>query len=139
MEMVQGQQNAGKERVEIAGADVGAAGAGALGASQQLRRRVAQFGRKIAGLRRDVDAVAGQRVRSLAVHQTVESEAIVAEFDLEGEIVATGQTHRLPYIQALRVRDGRIVSLRDDIDDPALAALIGGLPEPLAAPIVDAN
>ncbi|HEU5434464.1 MAG TPA: nuclear transport factor 2 family protein [Thermomicrobiales bacterium] len=73
------------------------------------------------------------RVNALVVHQTVDSEVIVAEFDLEGEIVATGQTYRLPYIQVLRVRDGRIVSLRDYIDYPALAALTGGVPEPLAA------
>jgi uncharacterized protein len=80
---------------------------------------------------------AGRRVTkigSLVVHQTVDPDVIVAEFDLEGEIVATGQAYRLPYIQVLRVRDGRIVSLRDYIDYPALTALTGGLPEPLAAP-----
>ncbi|HEU0113534.1 MAG TPA: nuclear transport factor 2 family protein [Thermomicrobiales bacterium] len=79
---------------------------------------------------------AGRRVTkiaSLVVHQTTDPETIVAEFALEGEIVATGKSYRLPYIQVLRVRDGRIVSLRDYIDYPTLTALTGGLPEPLAA------
>jgi uncharacterized protein len=79
------------------------------------------------------------KVSSLVVHQTADPEVIVAEFDLEGEIVATGQPYRLPYIQVLRVRDGRIVSLRDYIDYPALTALTGGLPGPLAAPIDGAD
>jgi ketosteroid isomerase-like protein len=85
---------------------------------------------------------AGRRVTDVSspvVHQTVDPDVIVAEFDLEGEIVATGQTYRLPYIQVLHIRDGKIASLRDYIDYPALTALTGGLPEPLAVAPADAS
>jgi ketosteroid isomerase-like protein len=84
---------------------------------------------------------AGRRVTDVAgltVHQTIDPETIVAEFELAGEIAATGERYRLPYIQVLRARNGQIVSLRDYIDYPALAALTGGLPEPLADASEDA-
>lgn len=83
-------------------------------------------------------AAAGRRerritgYRDIVVHETTDPEVIVVEFTLEGEIVATGRTYSVPYIQVLRARDGQIVSLRDYIDYAALAAVTGGLPRALS-------
>jgi ketosteroid isomerase-like protein len=67
--------------------------------------------------------VAGERARQagrrivrydpVVVHQTADPEVIVAEFELHGEVFATGAAYRMPFIQVLRIRDGRIVSMRD--------------------------
>ena len=40
----------------------------------------------------------------------------VRVYDLDGEIVATGETYQLSYIQVLRAMDGRIVWMRDYMD-----------------------
>ena len=50
---------------------------------------------------------------SVVVHETSDPEVIIVEFELHGEIIATGETYQTPYIQVLRVRNGLIVSLRD--------------------------
>jgi ketosteroid isomerase-like protein len=64
----------------------------------------------------------GRRVRQAAtrptgvrsvVHETLDPEVVVVELELEGEVAATGDAYRLPYIQVFRVRDGAIVSFRD--------------------------
>lgn len=75
---------------------------------------------------------AGQRARRagrrivrydpLVVHETTDHEVIVAEFDLHGEVAATGAAYRMPFIQVLRVRDGEIVSMRDYFTGEALEA-----------------
>ena len=49
----------------------------------------------------------------LVIHDTADPEVIVVEFDLHGEVTHTGEKYRRSYIQVLRVRDGKIVSLRD--------------------------
>jgi ketosteroid isomerase-like protein len=52
------------------------------------------------------------------VHATEDPEVVVVECDLNGEDAA-GKAYRLPYAQILRVRDGRIVVLRDYFDSAA--------------------
>jgi ketosteroid isomerase-like protein len=67
---------------------------------------------------------AGRRIKgysSVVVHETTDPEVIIAEFDLDGEIVASGETYRLSYIQVLRARDGQIVSMRDYMDPRVFA------------------
>ncbi|HYX34607.1 MAG TPA: nuclear transport factor 2 family protein [Oligoflexus sp.] len=49
----------------------------------------------------------------LVIHETADPEVIVVEFDLHGEVSHTGEKYRRSYVQVLRVRDGKIVSLRD--------------------------
>lgn len=74
------------------------------------------------------DAVAAGRRNigndNVVVHETADPEVIVVEFDLLGED-GRGGAYRLPYIHVLRVRDGRIVSLRDYIDTLAMTRVIG--------------
>ena len=49
----------------------------------------------------------------VVVHQTANPEVVIAEFDLYGEVATTKETFQLAFIHVYRVRDGRIVSLRD--------------------------
>ena len=68
---------------------------------------------------------AGRRILRydpLVVHETADPEVIVAEFDLHGEVAATGEAYRMPFIQVMRVRDGQITSMRDYFTGEALEA-----------------
>lgn len=69
------------------------------------------------------------RVENVVIHETVDPEVIVAEFDYAGRIVPDGRTFRVANIQVLRVRDGQIVNSRDYHDHRAIgAAASGGVP-----------
>lgn len=97
--------------------------------------------RRIAGREgiRRVLRVAGERARQsgrriiayreLVVRETDDPEVIVAEFDLYGEMAATGATYTLSFIQVLRVRDGLIVAMRDYFDSQALAGALAPSPD----------
>ena len=70
---------------------------------------------------------AGRRINgysSVVVHETTDPEVIIAEFDLDGEIVTTGETYQLSYIQVMMVRNGWIVWMRDYMD-PRVFSRIG--------------
>jgi ketosteroid isomerase-like protein len=47
------------------------------------------------------------------VHQSVDPDVVVVEFDAEGVVVATGKPYRFSYIAVITTRDGEIVSYRD--------------------------
>lgn len=47
------------------------------------------------------------------VHQSVDQDVVVVEFDAEGVVVATGRPYRFSYIAVITTRDGEIVSYRD--------------------------
>jgi uncharacterized protein len=66
-----------------------------------LEQQVGQAGTRVTG------------VHPVVVHETLDPETVIVELELHGEVLATGSTYRLPYIQVLRVRDGQIVSFRD--------------------------
>ncbi|GAA2157523.1 nuclear transport factor 2 family protein [Actinomadura napierensis] len=61
------------------------------------------------------------RTRDVVVHETDDPEVIVAEFDYDGRVAATGHVFRVSNVQVLRVRDGRIVESRDYHDHRGLA------------------
>lgn len=61
--------------------------------------------------------------RSVVVHETLDPNTVIVEFELEGEIVATGEKYHIPYIQVLSVMDGEIVSLRDYFSVDSLRAI----------------
>lgn len=60
---------------------------------------------------------------SVDFHPSVDADEIVVEFDLNGEAIATGEAFRFSYVHVVRVRDGRIMSLRDYWNPLALAGL----------------
>lgn len=57
-----------------------------------------------------------RRPANIRVHHTADPEVIVAEFEYQGENIATGQAFAIPCIFVLRIRDGQIIESRDYID-----------------------
>ncbi|MDX8032918.1 nuclear transport factor 2 family protein [Lentzea sp. BCCO 10_0856] len=47
------------------------------------------------------------------VHQSVDPDVAVVEFDAEGVVVPTGKPYRFSYIAVITVRNGEIISYRD--------------------------
>ncbi|MEU6553215.1 nuclear transport factor 2 family protein [Streptomyces sp. NPDC046915] len=74
-----------------------------------------------------------RRPANITVHETLDPEVIVAEFEYEGTVAETGEEFALPGIFVMRVRDGRIVSSRDYFDHLSAARIRGGLDPLLAA------
>jgi uncharacterized protein len=75
---------------------------------ERIRRTLEALGERVRGAGTRLDAL-----RSVVVHDTLDPEVIVVEFEAHGAVAATGATYQLPYIQVLRVRDGQILSFRD--------------------------
>ncbi|MEU2714436.1 nuclear transport factor 2 family protein [Streptomyces sp. NPDC007205] len=68
-----------------------------------------------------------RRPANITIHETVDPEVIVAEFEYQGTVAETGEEFTLPGIFVIRVRDGRIVSSRDYFDHLTSARIRGGL------------
>ena len=64
---------------------------------------------------------------NLAVHQTLDPDLVIAEFEYRGTVRATGVRFAAPCIFVVRVRAGRIVESRDYVDQAAFrrAAEVG--------------
>lgn len=62
--------------------------------------------------------------QSVEVHDTTDPEVIIAEFDVQGEILPDGRPYQLSFVQVLRVRDGKIVTFRDYWNPQALSSLL---------------
>lgn len=73
--------------------------------------------------------------RNVVVHQTADPEVIIVEQEVAGTVATTGRAFTLPNIMVLRVRDGRIVHLRDYVNVLAVAEAMGRvLPAASASP-----
>ncbi|MGI5246619.1 nuclear transport factor 2 family protein [Dactylosporangium sp. CA-139066] len=66
-----------------------------------------------------------RKAANITVHETVDPEVIVAEFEYQGTVVETGEAFALPGIFVMRVRDGEIVSSRDYFDHLTAARVRG--------------
>lgn len=66
--------------------------------------------------------------RNVVVHETVDPEVIIAEFDYVGRVTTTGAAFTVRNIYVLRVRDGLIVESRDYTNHFVLAVALGRLP-----------
>ena len=69
----------------------------------------------------------GRRVTGydpIVVYATEDPEVTVVEFDMHGEDAA-GKAYRLPYVQIVRVHEGRSVVFRDYFDSSAMAGRPG--------------
>jgi len=79
-------------------------------------------------------------IDSVMVHETVDPEVIVTEFEVHASRADTGEDYRFANLQVITVRDGEIVSLRDywnPLDRPELAALattVSGAADPEQEP-----
>ncbi|MFI9560933.1 nuclear transport factor 2 family protein [Nonomuraea endophytica] len=54
-----------------------------------------------------------KRVAEQAVHQTTDPEVIIAEIEVDGVLVRTGEPYQRRYISVITVRDGHIIGYRD--------------------------
>jgi ketosteroid isomerase-like protein len=63
------------------------------------------------------------------VHETLDSELIIAELSLRGTVTGTGHSFVNSFVMVMRVKDGLIVSSRDYSNPLAMAAAFGRLPE----------
>ncbi len=68
------------------------------------------------------------QVRDLVVHETLDPEVVIGEFDYQGTAGGSPE-FRVSNIFVLRVRDGLIVESRDYADHLAIAAVTGRLKE----------
>ncbi|WP_410792574.1 nuclear transport factor 2 family protein [Kribbella sp. C-35] len=65
------------------------------------------------------------RFAKLAVHETVDPEVAVVEYELAGEIAGTGKRGSARFIGVLRVRGGRILEWREYQDTYAIQQALG--------------
>jgi len=82
-------------------------------------------------------AGAGPRMRrqpaNITIHETLDPEVIVAEFEYQGTVAETDEPFALPGIFVVRVRNGEIVESRDYFDHLTSARVRGQLDEVVAA------
>ncbi|SRR6266498_4105185 len=74
-----------------------------------------------------------RRAANVTIHETADPEVVIAEFEYQGTVGATGEPYTLPGIFVLRVRDGEIVSSRDYFDHATAARIKGQLDTFIAA------
>ncbi|MEF3305359.1 nuclear transport factor 2 family protein [Paenibacillus sp. GYB003] len=67
----------------------------------------------------------------LAMHETQNSEVVVAEWIVHGQVTATGRSFTLSYMMVVKVQDGRIVSSRDYSNPIDGAKAFDRLPSPI--------
>ncbi|GAA4574208.1 nuclear transport factor 2 family protein [Planotetraspora kaengkrachanensis] len=82
----------------------------------------------IAGPGRAALPVRFEGFRDLVVHETADPEVIIAEYVLAGTVLTTGRQASAAFVTVLRVRDGKVVHVREYQDVAAMAAALGELP-----------
>jgi ketosteroid isomerase-like protein len=65
----------------------------------------------------------------VVVHQSVDPDVVIVEFEAAGTVVATGAPYRMRYIAVITVRDGEIACYRDYWSSAAAAEVVGGSSE----------
>ncbi|MER7751363.1 nuclear transport factor 2 family protein [Kitasatospora sp. NPDC097643] len=68
-----------------------------------------------------------EEVREVAVHQGADPEVITVEQVVTGTVATTGRPFAVPGLLVMRVRDGRIVHVRDYMDGLGVAHAMGRL------------
>ncbi|MER7277769.1 nuclear transport factor 2 family protein [Dactylosporangium sp. NPDC000244] len=63
-----------------------------------------------------------EEYRDVVVHETVDAEVVIVEYQVFGHVTTTGGPFHQTIIAVIRVRDGEIVSYRDYLNPLALAA-----------------
>jgi ketosteroid isomerase-like protein len=65
--------------------------------------------------------------RDVVVHETVDPEVIIVEYEAHGTVVPTGAPFRQTVIAVFRVRNGQILSYRDYINPLPLAEALASV------------
>jgi ketosteroid isomerase-like protein len=61
----------------------------------------------------------------VVVHETADPEVIVAEYELAGTVTTTGRSAAAAFVLVLRVREGKIVHMREYQNVLAIADALG--------------
>ena len=72
-------------------------------------------------------------LRNVTIHETADPEVVIAEYELDGEFVQTGEPFTMRFAMVMTIRDGHIVHSRDYSDPIAGARVLGRLPQLIAA------
>jgi len=72
------------------------------------------------------------RVDHVVVHQTADSEVVIVEYDLHGELRPVGTPFVQSFVLIMTIRDGVIVHSRDYTNPITGARLLGRVPELVA-------
>jgi ketosteroid isomerase-like protein len=67
--------------------------------------------------------------KSTTIYETNDPEVIIAEYDMFGEVIATGLPFQLRYIQMVKVHNGEIVTLHDYWNPFGFPEILNRLPE----------
>lgn len=62
--------------------------------------------------------------RNTAVHETLDPEVVIVEYDVHGTVIPTGAPFHQTIIAVLRIRDGLVVSYRDYLNPLVLAEML---------------
>lgn len=74
-----------------------------------------------------------EKIDGVVIHETLDPEVIVGEYQLHGKHNSSGRTFTLSYIMVTTVRHGRIVFSRDYSNPIGSAVAYGRLPELITA------
>jgi ketosteroid isomerase-like protein len=74
-----------------------------------------------------------ERPANVVIHETTDPEVVIAEYDLHGRLLESGETFVMSFVMVITVREGLIVHTRDYTDPIAGARALGRLPELLTA------
>jgi uncharacterized protein len=72
-------------------------------------------------------------VREVAVHSCTDGEVLIAEQVVSGVLRSTGQPFEFAGVLLLRVRNGKIIHVRDYLDGLGVAHALGRLPAVVTA------
>lgn len=73
------------------------------------------------------------RAHNIVMHEAIDPEVIIVEYDYEGLVTTTGRAFQVTNIQVSTVRRGLIVSSRDYHNHLVLADVTGRLPHLISA------
>ena len=73
-----------------------------------------------------------QRLSDVAIHESTDPAVVIAEYQLHGEMVQSGEPFSQRFVMVMTVRDGMIVHSRDYANPITGARLLGKLPELLS-------
>ena len=84
-------------------------------------------------MRRYPDILKIEEIPQPVMHQSVDPEVVIVEFEASGTVVATRAPYRMSYIAVITVRDNEIQRYRDYWSPLAAADAMGGAEELLNA------
>jgi uncharacterized protein len=65
--------------------------------------------------------------RNTVIHETVNPEVVIVEYDAHGTVIPTGAPFHQTIIAVLRIRDGLVVSYRDYLNPLVLAETLASV------------